>query len=285
MTPATASAPRRRPFDGLKTAAAYLALAAAALFAVFPIVWAVLTSLKTDAAISAFPPSALPNPPTFEHYGAVLPPVLRQMVNSGFVTLATIVATLAIGVHAAYAAARRDFPLKKTILFVILCSMMIPGIAVLVPLYMLAAQLGLIDTYFVLVLVYTAWMTPMATWLLKGFFETVPRDLEDAALMDGCSRLGVLYRVALPLVLPGISAVAIVVFIYVWNEFIIALSLTTSEDRRLVTVGVYYYITAYGIDWGKLLAAVSLAMAPVVASFLLLQRGFIHGLTAGATRG
>lgn len=125
----------------------------------------------------------------------------------------------------------------------------------------------------------------MALWFLRGFFETIPRDLEDAAIMDGCSRLGVLYRVAAPLVLPGFAAVSIVVFIFVWNEFIIALSMTTSESKRVVTVGVYYYITAYGIEWGKLMAAVSLALAPVLIGFFILQKGFIHGMTAGATRG
>lgn len=269
----------------LKATAAYAALAVAAFISIFPIVWAVLTSLKRERDVSVFPPTLLPDPVTLEHYREVAEPIGRYMLNSALIAGITIAATLVIAAHGAYAAARGDFPFKRPILVIILASMMIPGVAVLIPLYWMASWLGLFNTYTVLIVIYTAWMVPMALWFLRGFFETVPRDLEDAAIMDGCSRLGVLYRVAAPLVLPGFSAVAIVIFIFVWNEFIIALSMTTSEAKRVVTVGVYYYITAYGIEWGKLMAAVSLALAPVLIGFFILQRGFIRGMTAGATRG
>ena len=269
----------------LKATAACAALAVAAAVSIFPVVWAFLTSLKRERDVSVFPPTVLPDPVTLEHYREVAAPIGRYMLNSALVAGITIAVTLVVAAHGAYAASRGDFRFKRPILFVILASMMIPGVAVLIPLYWMASGLGLFNTYTVLIVIYTAWMVPMALWFLRGFFETVPRDLEDAALMDGCSRLGVLYRVAAPLVLPGFSAVAIVIFIFVWNEFIIALSMTTSEAKRVVTVGVYYYITAYGIEWGKLMAAVSLALAPVLIGFFILQRGFIRGMTAGATRG
>lgn len=268
-----------------KAVAVYATLALACFVSLFPILWGVATSFKTERAISAMPPQLMPDPATLEHYREVAAPIGRYMLNSGFIAGATILLTLAIASHGAYAAARGHFPFKQTILLTILASMMIPGVAVLIPLYWVASRLDLFNTYTVLILIYTAWMVPMALWFLRGFFETVPRDLEDAAIMDGCSRLGALYRVTMPLVLPGFAAVSVVVFIFVWNEFIIALSMTTSEAKRVVTVGVYYYITAYGIEWGKLMAAVSLALLPIVVGFLVLQRGFIQGMTAGATRG
>ena len=273
------------PVRIVKGFAVYGLLVLAAFVSIFPILWGVATSFKTDRAISAMPPQIVPDPVTLEHYREVVAPISRYMLNSGFVAGVTILLTLAIAAHGAYAAARGDFPLKRTIMLTILASMMIPGVAVLVPLYWLASRLDLFNTYTVLIMIYTAWMVPMALWFLRGFFETVPRDLDDAAIMDGCSKLGALYRVTMPLVVPGFAAVAIVIFIFVWNEFIIALSMTTSEDKRMVTVGVYYYITAYGIEWGKLMASVSLAMVPILSVFLLLQRGFIQGMTAGATRG
>lgn len=263
----------------------YSTLVLAGAIAVFPVLWGVVTSLKTDRAIAEFPPQWIPDPATMEHYRQVMGSMGSYVLNTGLVAGLTILATIAVAAHGAYAAARADFPLKRFLLFVILATMMIPGVAVLVPLYVVASHLGLFNTYSVLVIIYSAWLIPMVLWLLRGFFETLPRELEDAAIIDGCSRLGVLYRISGPLVLPGISASAIVVFIFVWNEFILALSMTTSEDLRMVTVGVYYYITAYGIEWGKLMAAVCIALLPVLVVFLVLQKGFIQGMTSGATRG
>ena len=263
----------------------YSILVLAGAIAVFPVLWGVVTSLKTDRAIAAFPPRWIPDPATLEHYRQVAGAMGGYVLNTGLVAGLTILATIAVAAHGAYAAARADFPLKRFLLFVILATMMIPGVAVLVPLYVVASHLGLFNTWAVLVIIYSAWLIPMVLWLLRGFFESLPRELEDAAIIDGCSRLGVLYRISGPLVLPGLSASAIVVFIFVWNEFILALSMTSSEELRMVTVGVYYYITAYGIEWGKLMAAVCLALLPVLLVFVVLQKGFIQGMTSGATRG
>lgn len=263
----------------------YATLCCASVVALFPLIWGLATSFKTQANVARFPPQWLPDPATLEHYRDVWDAMSVYIINTLFVAAGTIVVTLIVGAHGGYAAARRAFPLRTPILFAILATMMIPGIAVLIPLYMVASRLGLFNTHAALVIIYSAWQIPMALWLLRGFFETVPRELEEAAAMDGCSRLGVLYRIVLPLVTPGLAAVAIVVFIYVWNEFIIALSLITSARLRLVTVGVYSYITAYGIEWGKLMAAVAFGMVPVIAVFLALQKGFIRGLGAGAVKG
>ncbi|MCI0528762.1 MAG: carbohydrate ABC transporter permease, partial [Nitrospira sp.] len=144
---------------------------------------------------------------------------------------------------------------------------------------------GLLDTYWALILVYTAWQIPTVLWLMRGFFEAIPRELEEAALIDGCSRFQAFYRIIWPLTRPGLAAAAVIVFVNIWNEFIIALTLTTSDDKRLIPVGLYYYIGAYGIEWGKLMAAVCIALLPIIVLFVFLQRSFIKGLSSGSIKG
>jgi ABC-type glycerol-3-phosphate transport system permease component len=256
-------------------------------FALFPILWAVATSLKEQRSIVTYPPQWIPDPVTLQQYylvvyGSNMP---RYFLNSLIVSLATIVLTLVVATHGGYSAARFNFPLKSVVLFTILATIMIPGIAVLVPLYMIVSKVGLHNSYWALVLIYSGWMVPTVLWLMRGFFESVPRELDEAAVIDGCNRLQAFYRVIAPLTQPGLAAAAVIVFVYVWNEFIIALTMTSTDDMRLVTTGLYYYISAYGVEWGKLMAAVCLALAPAVALFIVLQRLFIKGLTSGATKG
>lgn len=270
-----------------ETVAVYGFLIAVALLVLLPIAWVVSTSLKPAESVVAYPPRWLPDRPTLAHYGTVwlgsnMP---RYFLNSVGISLATILVTLVAGGLGGYAAARFRFPGKTALLFLLLATVMIPGIVILVPLYMVLTRVGLFNSYLGLVLVYSAWQVPTVLWLMRGFFENVPRELEEAALVDGCTRLGALVRVILPISQPGFSAAAIVVFIWVWNEFIIALTLTSADELRIVPVGLYYYISQFGIDWGPLMAGVSLALLPVLVVFALLQRRFIQGLTSGATKG
>ena len=276
---------KRRIAKTFKSIFIYAVLIVAVIGAIFPVLWAVSTSLKVPTNIATFPPQWIPNPITLAHYDLTLPSMARYIINNVIVAAGTIVLTLLIASHGGYAAARSDFPLKNTLLFIILSTMMIPGIAVLIPLYMVASKLNLLDTHSVLIIIFSAWQIPLVLWLLKGFFETIPVELEEAAMIDGCSQLGAMYRISMPLIRPGLAAAAIVVFVYVWNEFIIALTLTTSDKARMITVGLYYYLTAYGIEWGKLMSAVVLALIPVMVLFLILQRQFIQGLVAGARKG
>lgn len=271
----------------LDRVATYGVLSVASLFAILPILWAVLTSIKEEGSILLFPPQWIPDPVTFENYSLVIrgSNMPRYFLNSLLVTLATILVSLIVSSHGGYAAARFSFRGKNSLLFLILLTVMIPGIAVLVPLYLLATRVGLHDTYWVLILVYSAWQVPMVLWLMRGFFETIPRELDEAALLDGCSRLQAFYQVIWPLTRPGLAAAAVVVFVNVWNEFILALTLTASDHMRLIPVGLYSYIGAYGIEWGKLMAAVSIALLPVIIVFLFLQRSFIRGLSSGSIKG
>ncbi len=265
----------------------YGLLLTVSFFCLIPITWTLVTSLKHDSVIMSYPPRWIPNPPTLQQYKKVifLSNMPHYFMNSIFVACVAVAVTLLIACHAAYSVARFDFLGKNFLLFFILSTMMIARLANLVPLYLLASKLDLLDTYTILILVYSGWQIPMVVWLLKDFFETIPTSLEKAALLDGYSPLGAFYRVILPLSKPGMAAAAILVFMYVWNDFIIAITLTSSEKMRLVPPGLYMYISSWGIQWGELCAAVVLALFPVVVMFLILQRLFIMGLTAGAIKG
>jgi ABC-type glycerol-3-phosphate transport system permease component len=265
----------------------YVLVVCVAALAVVPVLWGVSTALKPKGEVVTYPPSWIPEHPTLGNFRVVLreSSMPRYFANSLLLGLGTVLLTLGIAAHAGYALARFRFPGKQVLAFGILATAMIPGISILVPLYALASQVKLYDGFTILILVCTAWQVPTVMWLLKGFFETVPRELDESALIDGCSRWSAFYRVILPLARPGLAAAALLAFVFVWNDFLIAFTLTVSHSRRVVAVGLYQYISQYGIEWGELMAAVILALLPVLAMFWALQRHFISGLTAGAMKG
>ncbi|HZP86408.1 MAG TPA: carbohydrate ABC transporter permease [Burkholderiales bacterium] len=284
MTHMSASTVRWRDWFGHSML--YVVLAVVAIVMLLPVIWILVTSFKPEAEIYRFPPQWWPTPFTLTNYQAVLQSSMPlYFLNSIIVAVGTIVLTLFIAMHAGYAVSRFRFPGKNTFLFLLMASHMMPGVANLVPTYLLAGKVGLLDTYAVLILVYSMWQTPLVVWLIQGFLESVPNSLDQAAMVDGYSRLGALYKVVLPLSKPGLAASAIVVFVYAWNEFILALTLTSRDDMRLAQVGLKYYISQYGIQWGELAAAVILSVIPVLVLFLLLQRWFVYGLTSGALKG
>jgi ABC-type glycerol-3-phosphate transport system permease component len=277
----------RRQKRTIGSVAAALAAVVVVAIALLPVWWGLVTSLKPAAQIMSFPPKWLPEPPTLASYVQVwqqsnLPIYFR---NSIIVTLAALVVALVVSVHAAYALARFSFRGRNAVMVALLATSMIPGIAILVPLYDLAVHVKLYDTFAGLVLVYAAWNVPILVWLLRGFFESVPIELEEAARIDGCSRLKAFYKIVLPMSQPGLLAAAIMVIMFVWNDFLIAFALTISENRRLLSVGLYTYISNYGVEWGQLTAATMVALVPVVAVFFLLQRRLVEGLMAGALKG
>jgi len=265
----------------------YLVLGLASAVVLVPIAWMVSTSVKDPSLVVVLPPQWLPTRATLENYQHVLftSGFGRYFLNSTIVAVSTVLVCLVLASHGSYASARFRFRGREPLLLAILASGMIPGIAILVPVYLVTVSLGLLNTYLALVLIYAGWLTPVALWTLRGFFETTPPDIEEAALVDGCSRLRAFYTIVLPLSLPGLGAAAIYVFIESWNEFLIATSLTTQNDMWLLPVGLYQYVTAYGVEWGLLAAAVVVSVIPVLALFLALQRLFIQGLTGGATKG
>ena len=259
----------------------------ACIFAAGPVLWGVLTSFKSAAEVVAYPPQVLPHPPTLESFRAVwnesaFPVFFR---NSLVVTVISVLTSLVFATHAAYGLARFNFRGKTVLMMGILATSMIPGIAILVPLYNLSIKTGLYNTLTGMIVVYTAWNVPLLIWLLKGFFESVPMELEEAALMDGCGRYRMFYLIVLPMARPGLLAGAIMAMMSVWNDFLIGFTLAVSEEKRLVPYGLYAYISNIGIDWGQLMAAAVVALVPVVFAFLIMQKWLVQGLMAGAVKG
>ncbi|MBW3097204.1 carbohydrate ABC transporter permease [Pseudohoeflea coraliihabitans] len=264
----------------------FLTLSGITVLMLLPFIWVIITSLKPESQVYVFPPEWVPSPVTLENYQAVWASNMPlYLFNSTIVAVGSIILTLIVSIHAAYAVSRFKFRGMNVFMFLLIASHMIPGVANLVPTYLLASKMNLLDTYIVLILVYSMWQTPLVVWLIQGFLQNVPQSLDKAAMVDGYSRLGAMYRVVVPLSKPGLAAAAIVVFVYAWNEFVIALTLTSSDEMRLAQVGLKYYISQFGIQWGELTAAVVLSTIPVLLLFILLQKWFIYGLTSGAMKG
>jgi ABC-type glycerol-3-phosphate transport system permease component len=266
---------------------AYLVLGLATLFTLLPIAWGLSTSFKPAAEVVATPPRWWPQTPTFDNYRlAVLNPRFgTYLINTLWVVAVTLLISLTLAAHAAYAVARSAFRGRGALMTVMWITIMIPGIAIIVPLYLLAVQVRLYDTLWSLILVYAAWLVPTLVWLLRGFVEGIPEELEEAARIDGCTRLGAFYRIVLPLMRPGLMAGAVLVFVMIWNEFLISYALTLSDDKRLVQVGIYFFITDSGIEWGPLMAAAVGSVVPIVAAYAVAQKAFVQGLTGGAVKG
>lgn len=285
MILAQRSAGKRINHRGL--AGRYLALSCASLFALLPILWGLSTSLKPEEMVAQWPPQWFPAKVTLTNYFAAIADrgFIIYLTNTIIVAACTVILTILVALLGGYAASRFEFKGKNTLLFLILSTAMIPGIAILVPLYLLAVRLGIYNTRLVLVTIFAAWQIPSAIWIMRGFYQGIPHELEEAAYIDGCSVFQAFARVVVPLTQPGIAAISILVFIFVWNDFLVCTSLTSTDSMRLVQVGLYQYISSYGILWGRLMAVAMMVLIPVLALFIILQKRFIHGLTAGATKG
>ncbi len=265
----------------------YGGLIVGAVFALLPILWGISTSLKSVVDVNAFPSEWVPETVTFANWNtAVLSGRYGTYFSNTIIVVAcTLVVSLGLAAHAAHATVRHAFRGRSVVLNLMWATVMIPGIAIIVPLYSLAVYVGIYDTLGVLVLVYSAWLVPTLIWLLRGFVANVPNELEEAARVDGCSRLGAFYRITLPLLRPGLLAGGVLVFIHIWNEFLVGYSLVLGDEHRLIQVGVYFFVTENGVAWGPLTAAAMASVIPVVLCYAFLQRSFIQGLTSGAVKG
>lgn len=270
-------------FSGLT----YAGLVVGAAFALLPILWGISTSLKSVVDVNAFPSEWIPETVTFANWNTAVfsGRYSNYFVNTIIVVACTLVVSLGLAAHAAHATVRHSFRGRAIVLNLMWATVMIPGIAIIVPLYSLAVHVGIYDTLGVLVLVYSAWLVPTLIWLLRGFVANIPNELEEAARVDGCSRLGAFYRITLPLLRPGLLAGGVLVFIHIWNEFLVGYSLVLGDEHRLIQVGVYFFVTENGVAWGPLTAAAMASVVPVVLCYAFLQRSFIQGLTSGAVKG
>ena len=263
-----------------------VALALLLVFAIFPFYWAVVASFTPESVLFQSP-SLFPRAGTLEHYRALFSerdfwvPIRNSLVVAGSTTILCVT----VGAFAAYALARLDFPGKRPMLAFILAVTMFPQIAIVSPLYLLLRKVHLINSYPGLVLPYVTFAMPLAVWMLVGFFKQLPRELEEAALVDGASRWQALVKIILPLAGPGLATTAILTFLYCWNEFLFALSFTLGPERQTVPVAIALFRGQYQIPWGQILAAAIVATLPVAMVILAFQRRIVQGLTAGAVKG
>jgi ABC-type glycerol-3-phosphate transport system permease component len=259
------------------------ALVAAMLF---PIYWALVASLTPEGRLLAAPP-LVPQALVLDHYRALFDtrdfwtPVRNSLVVAGLTTLLSV----ALGASCAYALARLQFRGKATLLALTLAVSMFPQISIVSPLYLLLRELRLLNTYPGLVLPYLTFAMPLTIWLLVGFFRQLPAQLEEAAYMDGASRLRTLWSVVLPLAAPGLATTAILTFLYSWNEFLFALSFALGPERYTVPVAIALFRGQYQVPWGEILAGAVVATVPVAAIVMVAQRRIVAGLTAGAVKG
>jgi multiple sugar transport system permease protein len=202
------------------------------------------------------------------------------------VSIATVIITLILSTPAAYAFSRSRFMGKRTLIYLVLISQMLPIVLILIPLYITFKNLGLLSTYLGLILPYLMFTLPFSIWMLKGYFDSIPRELDEAAKVDGCSRLQAMLRVVLPNVRPGLTATAIITFIMAWDEFIIALTIMDKNEMRTLPVGIIQsFVGQFSIKWGEMMAASVITTIPVVIIFIFLGKHLIGGLTRGAVKG
>lgn len=261
------------------------------LFAVLPMLWMLLTSLKTQFAALQYPPEWIPRQITFQQYRRLLSPsgdvggdFLRYMLNSFLVSSATTVLGVVVAVPAAYAFSRFRFPGRQLLFYAVLVRNMFPTVVFLMPLFIMMRWLRLVNTEMSLILTYLTFGLPLSIWLLKGFYDNIPVQLEQAARIDGASRFQAFLRVVMPLSSPGIIATAIYSFILAWNEYVYALTFLNSKDKLTLPVGLDRFFTEYATNWPGLMAASFIMSVPVVVLFLVLQKYFVRALTEGAIK-
>jgi len=284
---ATAASRRRRSRSVLPTISTWVYIVISALIVLPPVVWIVSTSLKPEADTIKFPPEWIPSPISFDNYiGLLTPTNIRFFVNSLIYAAGSIVLALAICIPAAYVATRYRSRRMETLMTGILVLSMVPAIVVFIALYSMFVKTALINTYPMLIVVYTAIICGQTVMFLRNFIENISVGIEEAAAIDGCSRLQILWYIILPLIRPGIAAIAIFIFVFVWNDYLVGTVLATTEDMKTVQNGIVRYITTgFGNFWGLFSAFIIVAFVPVLTIFVAFQRWFVAGLTSGGVKG
>ena len=251
-----------------------------------PLVWVLSASLKPNTEAISFPPKILPKDPTIDNYVFVLtePTLVRSLINSFIISIGSTGLSVAVSSLGGYAFARFEFKGKNVIMSIILGLFMIPVVINIIPLYTMLANFGLLNSIVALMFTFQILIIPLNILLMKNYFETIPKELEEAALIDGCSRLGVLRRITMPLSMPGFAIAAVLSFRFSWNEFIIPVVLSNRSDSMVFQVALYQFISLYRIDWGYLTAGITLSLIPVMVLMLTFQKQMIRGLTLGAIR-
>ncbi|WP_240723228.1 carbohydrate ABC transporter permease [Haloactinopolyspora alba] len=255
--------------------------------ALFPVYWMLATSITPREQVFEFPPSFIPTSITFEHYGTFFetPALLKYMVNSILVSGVTAVGAVIVSSYAAYSLSKFEYRGRKSVMYMIWSSQMFPTALLLIALYLMFDRFGLLDTYVALVLSFMTFTLPLCTFVMKGYFDTIPTEVIEAARIDGAPERVITTKVLLPIAIPGMVAAGLFAFIRGWNDFIFALTLV-GEDRRTLPPGlVVEYLGEFQADWPELMASSLITTIPVVIAFMALQKYFVEGLTVGSVKG
>lgn len=265
----------------------WVGLVLGACFAGLPVLWMVAASFKSNVEIFAYPPRLIDESFSFAAYQAVLtnPQQLRFFFNSYLVSTLVTLLTLILAILAGFSFSRYDFKFKRTLNLAIIGVQSVPPITLMIPYFGLIVALGLYNTYTALILTYMVFTLPYAIIMMTGYFNTLPRDLDEAVMIDGGSSFTILWRILVPISLPGIVSVGVYTFMLAWNEFLFALTLTRTNDMRTVPIGIQLLMGQHSFEWNQMMAMSVLGSLPVLILFLLFQRYFIAGMSAGSIKG
>jgi N,N'-diacetylchitobiose transport system permease protein len=257
------------------------------LVTVFPIYWMVATGFKRGPDILSFEPKWLPIPGTLENYRTAIgkPNFLQDVANSVVVVVVTVLVSLVLAFLAALAAARFRFRGRAALIVMLIVVQMVPLEALIIPIYLMLDRAGQTDRLAGIIVTYLTFVLPFSIWTLRGFIVNIPEELEEAAMVDGCTRAGAFRRILFPLVAPGLVATAVFSFIQVWNDYLIAYVLLRSPEKQTLGIWLASFTTNHGTQWGGVMAGSTLFAIPAVVFFLLVQRRVVTGLTAGAVKG
>lgn len=271
----------------LLTIGKYAALLGYLTFALFPLYWLLKIAITPDQLIFTEGTQIWPSALTLDNFRTVLfqTDFLAYFGNSIFVSLGTATATTLIAAGAGYAFSRFNFAGKRLLIAVMLITQMFPLLMIIAPIYKIVSSFGMLNSLTSLIVVYTAFNIPFATFLMQSFFDGIPKDLEEAAMMDGCSRFQALRKVIFPLTLPGLGATLGFVFTAAWSELLFALMLISKNDAMTFPVGLLTFVSKFSVDWGQMMAAGVLALIPSCLFFIFIQRYLVQGLTSGAVKG
>jgi len=264
----------------------YVLLTALSIIVAFPIIWLLFTSLKTYPEIYDFPITYFPREITFEHFGEIAgTSFFKNFLNSIIVSSGTAIMSLILGIFPAYAFSKYSFKLKRPMLVIILLLQMSPMVAFLVPMFSLLRNVGILDTYFGLIVSYLPFTAPITVVFLRSFFAGIPKEIEEAAKVDGASLYQTFVKVIFPITLPGIAAVGIYAFLFTWKELMYAMTFMTTQGKQTIPAFLQLFVSQYSTRWGPLFAGSLMATIPPLIMFIVLQRYFIEGLTSGSVKG
>ena len=264
----------------------YLGLIIGLVYACFPVVWMLFSSLKSNTEIFSIPPELFPKEFTLKAYNSIFgsPMKVRFFLNSYLVAIVVTILTLVVAILAGYSFSRHSFKLKKPLNLFIISTQTVPPISLLIPYFGIVVAFRMYDTYFALVFTYMVFTLPYAILLMTGYFNTLPKELDEAVIIDGGSSFTALWRVLVPVSIPGIVATGVYTFLLSWNEFLFALTLTKSTEMRTVPIGIQLLMGQHSYEWNEMMAMSILGSFPILIMYMLAQRYFLEGMTAGSVK-